>query len=645
MFNNLPVPADRLIQTMYQIDVNRPPFVPALDLPQQVQPFAAYIAGMFALEVQNNAQSNNMRVFMFNLCANNNWQNAEFAENVAAAADYILLGLARQQFHDIQTAVVKSIPGIVEMITAANCRTYPKLQDYVTDPNAQAAVTQLITQFTNVGNEIAKMKQMVATRSAPRGASYHAASTAGQSQPSLFQGGSQAATPGFRSGSRSGRWARNQGPEEVTMEPQRQQQQADALRSPFNSRQPRAAVERDVTPQKPQVIDMVPAELRDHPFLIVDQKSSSYLIPAIDSVVDWVPTVNQPYVPAYKPSIHALYHQVFSDGQVAIVIKELPDAMMDWENHDPEGRIFGTRSRVQPRGNSERLWRDVEALNHADIQTSNDVPGEGEAAQEVIPVQICPRHHIATSRQALMVDVRLSYMAMLASTDNDILAYEAYGSIYSVSVDKRDCSDVVQKLANVTEYSILAQKLKGIKGDISDILWYTIDDLLTKAVTRVLHQSLSLDITPDRFSDDIEEVITVVGSYGPLLLEMFLKYQAEVIRTTLGLAIEEDRVAMDEALDMESHPELKATYVGENYSVTVLDCMSHDLEVELDPVLGAAITIGLTPEIHGLVKGIFDRADELEREFTRHLIVTNDLVVMEVAKGHIGEGFFSLTVV
>lgn len=654
MFNNLPVSADSLTANFLNINVNQPPFVPQLELPPSMANYGAYISGCFALEVQNKAQTNNMRVFMFNLCANNNWQNVEFAENVQAAVDFILLMLVKKQFGDVQTAIANCIPRIVEMITAANCATYPGLANHVTDPTAQQSVKQLIQQFQNVGQEINKMKQMVANNNVPRGTANYTAATSGRGAPqaTLFSGQSQADQPGFRAaGQRGNRWAR--GTEEVSMEPQHQQRpgvqpqpkaqtRTDHLASPFQSRRPG---EKDITSKVTQVMDFVPGELVNHEFLTTDAATRSYMIPAQDSVAVWVPTVNQPYTPAFNPKTHSIFHQVFEDGRVNIVIQETPAAMMDWDEHNLEGVTFGTRSRVQSRVDNSKVWAGVQTLNHADMDVSKDVPEGVDATEPEISVHLNNIWANHASLDSLLVDVRLSYLSACVAAKEDLLAYEAYGSVWSVSVDREDHSAAVAKLAAITEYKVLAQKLKGIKGDITEVLWYTIDDLLTKAVNRVLQQSLSLDLSMDRFSDDIDEVLVIVGSKGPMLLEAFLKYQTEVIARTLGVISDPDREQMAESLDLAAHPELRATYVGTNYSVTVLDCMSHDLEIELVDGLGAALISSLTKEMHDLVKGIFDRADEFDSEFSRHLIITNDLKILEASRGHVGVDFYNLTLV
>jgi hypothetical protein len=652
MFNNqLPWPADQLTCPFLNIDVNNPPYVVPLQAPQQFQQYLRYLSGMVAMEIQNNAQANPMRVFMFNLCAQNNFYNNDFCEIVSSVLDVVMLGFLKRQFNDVPTAIQNCVPRALEMFTAANCRTYPGLAAYVTDPTAQQAVNQLIQQFTTIGGEIDNMKRMMSNQyggqgqQQQRGGAGFVHATAGvtnnQQQPSLFSGTSQASAPGFRGSSptpRNNRWQSKSAVEEISIEADPR----NVTKSPFTSSRQSAAA--PTAPAKPAAHSNVPFELEEHPLLEV-MDNGSYMIPAEDSVVDWVPTSEQPYLPAYNPRTHLLYHQVFSNGKVGVVIKELTKAMMDWEKHNIGGHSFGDRAKVQTRTDMTGVWDDVQTLNHADLAVSSGVPGtEGAEGEQAIDVRIGTNWVLATSIDGFLVDARLNYLRACVDSGQDILAYNAYGSVYSVSVDRVDSSDVIERLGKITEYSVLANKLKGIKGDIADILWYTIDEMLTSAVKRVLRQSLSRAINFDRFSDDIDDVIALLEADGPLLHGAFLKHQAEVIRTTLGSILADHREALDSALDMPNHADLKTTYVGQHVSLTVLDCMSHDLDIELTEGLGAAIVESLTPEMYSLVKGIFERSEEYEQEIGRHLIVTNDLVTLEASRGHLGADFYTLSV-
>lgn len=663
----LPVPADALVNPFIQINPNQPPYTPQLPLPQQMMQFLPMISALVANEVQARAQDNPMRVFMFNLVSQNTFYNNEFAELVSAVCDYIMLMLLKRQFVDVPTAAQQCVPRVVEMVVAANVNTYPALGQYVPQ-QARTAVQGLINAFAAAGNEIMQMKQMQANQfnggAAP---GHHMQSYAHQGNgqmfvhqqqqqqvgitgngqtASLFASNSQAVQPGFRQpNARADRWSQNNKPaiEEVSFEQEKPMQ----LQQPFNSRN--VATELVQAAEKPlaRKLDGVPAHLRDCPLLELKQ-DGSYLIPASESEADWMTNPVQPYIPAYNPTTHMMFHQVFPDGSVVIVVKELNQAMMDWNKHNLGGTSFGPRAKVEKMGSRDmdKVWDDVKSLNHANlVDTSAGVPdAEGEVSEVITPVQLDTKWKLGTSIESLLVEVRIAWLEAVAAKGAPILAFESCGTQYTVSVDNVDNNSVIERLSGVETYLGLAEKLKALKGDIGDSLWYAIDEVMTVTVNRVLRHNLSLPITMDRFSDDIADLLALIERKGQLVMQAFLQHQEAVIRTALAPIQPEHRQVLDESLLVGQEDYLKITYIGQDVSFTVLDCMSHDLEIELQDGVAAAVLESMTPDVYHLVRGIFDRADESGGEFARHLILTNDLKVLEATLGHIGKDFYMLTV-
>lgn len=653
------VPANQIVGTFLQINVNQPPYVPQIPVPQYMAQYLPYIAGLVANEVQSQAQSNPMRTFMFNLLSQNNYYNNEFTEVVAAACDYIELGIMKRQFADVGQAAQQCVPRIVEMIAAANVRTYAGLSQFVPQ-QAQQAVQALINTFSATGNEIVQMKaQQQNVQAAPQQSYFP------QGQPQQQRGSFPSAAPQFahtaqpvggvagtgvgaslfnntqqsnthvRPGTgRVDRWAGTK----PAIEEQTFEQNTAPLGQPFASRAP------IVTPAGKS--NTVPAEYQNHPLLVMGN-DGSYQIPAVSSEEVWIPNPSQPYIPAYNPSLHMLFHQVFPNGTVGIIIKELTQAMMDWKQHNLNGGTFGTPAKVQKMGavDMDKVWADVTALNHTDMQGSDAVPELG-AEEVAIPVQIDQEWKLSTSIEMAILNVRMAQNAAVYKKGSEILAFESYGTILKVSADKDDHTAVLDRLSASETYVGLSEKLKAVKGEIPDNLWYMIDEAMTNAVNRVLRKNLSIAITMDRFSDDIVEVFSIIERKGTVVTKAFNENQESVISTTLSSIPKEYREAMDPQL-LDGIPDIKLTYLGQDCSFTMLDCMSHDLEVELQDGLGVAVLETMVPEIYALVRGIFDRATNFEGEakFSRHFILTNDLKVLEATQGHIGADFYLLSLV
>lgn len=659
------VPANQIVGNFLQINVNNPPYVPQIPVPQYMAQYLPYIAGLVANEVQTQAQSNPMRTFMFNLLSQNNYYNNEFTEVVAAACDYIELGIAKRQFADVGQAAQQCVPRIVEMIAAANVRTYAGLAQFVPQV-AQAAVQALINTFSATGNEIVQMKQQQAQQQAPAQSYFpqnnqpqqrqygnsapqfaHAPQPAlgvagGGVAASLFNNNTQQTPTHVRaSGGRVDRWSGTK----PAMEEQTFEQEVAPMGQPFAGRQP-APQQQPIVAQSGKS-NTVPAEYQGHPLLVVSP-DGSYQIPAVSSEEIWIPNPTQPYIPAYNPSTHMLFHQVFPNGTVGIIIKELTQAMMDWNKHNLNGGTFGTPSKVQKMGlaDMDKVWDGVKSLNYADMSGSSAIPEAGAEAETVIPVQIDQEWKLSTSIEMAILNVRMAQANAVYNFGSDILAYESYGTILSVCSSKDDHTAVLDRLSASETYVGLSEKLKAVKGEIPDSLWYMIDEAMTDAVNRVMRKNLSIAITMDRFSDDIVEVFALIEKRGTVVTKAFNENQELIISTTLSSIPQEYRDAMDAQL-LDGVVNTKLTYLGQDCSFTMLDCMSHDLEVELQENLAVAVLETMVPEIYSLVRGIFDRATNFEGEakFSRHFILTNDLKVLEATKGHIGTDFYLLSLI
>lgn len=137
--------------------------------------------------------------------------------------------------------------------------------------------------------------------------------------------------------------------------------------------------------------------------------------------------------------------------------------------------------------------------------------------------------------------------------------------------------------------------------------------------------------------------------YGQAIQDAFLKYQKQNIAAEFKVLDAECSADMTSVfLDGKIYPEgstPKITYLASDYSLTYLNCVSHELELELAPQIGAAITKALTPIMFKLIEGLFHDIDLKNNNFARHLIRTNDGRIMETCRGNVGESFYILTLI
>lgn len=154
----LPFRPDSLQWQMYNIDPGNPPFVPQIQVPPHIAPYAPLIAGLVMTEIQGraaNQQSRNpLRIFMFNQYAANNWATPEFAGIVEMIAMYAHIRLSTGGGgSDVIALLQRLVPEIVTMAAGAQISVYPGLVQYL-DQNQANLSQQAANAFAAAVREI-----------------------------------------------------------------------------------------------------------------------------------------------------------------------------------------------------------------------------------------------------------------------------------------------------------------------------------------------------------------------------------------------------------------------------------------------------------------------------------------------------------
>lgn len=124
-----------------QVAIGQPPFVPMVNVPQQIQQWVPLIASIIVMEIQNKMQMNPLRIFMFNQYAQNGYNNPVFSELVEICANYIHLSLMHgREYTDPQHAALGIVPNIVTMMAGAQIKPFPALQQFLQPDQMQAAI-------------------------------------------------------------------------------------------------------------------------------------------------------------------------------------------------------------------------------------------------------------------------------------------------------------------------------------------------------------------------------------------------------------------------------------------------------------------------------------------------------------------------
>ena len=641
--NTLPYNPVAITTPFISININQPTCVPNIQCDSRVQQYLPFISGLVACEIQNKAEMNHLRRFMFNQCAINNFNNNDFANVVSATVDYVTLTFLSNGAPSVEAAVNKCVPEMVAMCCAYNLQVFQALQGYAPQEAVQDLNASIAT-FNRIAGDVANMKrqmgigqqampqyqQPVFVQPQQQGFPQQGNFPQQQAIPAFNRGQQQGAT--FNTGNRPGMslGAPNNG--RVTNEKYSNQQNAQqVLQQPFT---PRAEFQ-PVTQQQPQT------QVLSQPVIITEP----ILVDPLQESVNWKVGGLIPYVPAYNPFTHKLYFQIDVLGNTTPILKE---QSMDYEKH-ATATVFG-----KPPKNMD-VKRIAVTLNRiADGITEMSKEPKTEIKEGEKVVKYVKEEWIAEMSESMLWFLSSLDRLRAAADNNTSSIYRVYGMVAEPVVDANDLSNIIKNFSNSNTFIELREKLKASKDTIAPVLWTVCDFKITQAVNRVIRQNLSIpDMYIDSFTTDIESLITMFeNDYGPAIKDAFVKHEANIIQSVFVLCDEAMTINLaDGFIENYDFPEGKKpviTFVASNYSLTYLDCLSSELGLELFGKLPSSVTLEYTPVLYNLVKELFDDADKIG-VFERHLIHTNDNRIMEATKGYIGSDianeFYLLTLI
>jgi hypothetical protein len=370
---------------------------------------------------------------------------------------------------------------------------------------------------------------------------------------------------------------------------------------------------------------------------------------AKESNLKWKPTVDQPYLPAYNPVEQQLVYCV-NESNVIVEAKVVnrKEALMDYQLHEL-GTVFGnTVKETNFAGRIDTINAISVAIKKVNAASESFAKPDADENNPEITTYIKKEQIAATSLQEAWF---ITEIDRLEGANGDIPdVYRAYATVAYPIVTDKDEKSVVEFYGTAETFLDLYRRLKGSVNDLDPELWNLFNRRMTKLVNRLLKQDLSIpELTIDSFALDIEDLINhLIKKYGQAVYNAFVKHQKAFIESTFMLMYPDtaDHLSgmyLDGKLFKQGVP--KITFMASKYSLTYLNCSSHELGLELSKNTAAMVTAEATPIVHELLKGLMDDIIAHNAHFDRHLIRTNDLHVMEFTTGLLNEDALLLTLV
>ena len=635
--HSLPVSPQVLEQNFLRFPVQDPPCVPQVQIENWMAGYVRLVAGMSAHVIQDHAQNNPARTFLFNLLARNSFDNEEFTLLVSGILDYLVFEQVRQPGIRVEMILDETVRNIIELLTAAMVKRYPALRGHLAYLGQQAAaqIDGHISEFEQMSNAVEQFRRQYGYLPCPPGEArfqrpvYDGMGAGAARMGGAGYGGSYPAPgrepmPAGISGRYDGVHAAsaqlfNGGQQPVT--PRSGEIYSSRFSNLSDTSVPRYARANGSTLQgnttMNAVIEAKPA-LKDGPPEDINE-----------TTLMWSPSGDQPYHPIFNPDTSQLFYQRLASGAVFAVVRARGDDM-DYDRHRTKS-VFGPVAPAFDPGGGERIMHGLQQ-GLKEIREERQARDDGEAPGFSTRV-----------REGVIEDSALEGVWLQGAVEWQVSAeggrrpavFRVYGDVYDIAVGDDDESDFIETLRNAGTFRNLRGLLDDGYGTVSESLWYKANDRATRLVNRVLTLNLGLHgTTIDSFTADLEALLQVLRQvHGEAMLEAFLRHQRAPIAAIYRETPESNRdyigSVMYESLPKDCEKP-KLTFMSSWSSLTFVNCISHELAVEWGKHTTALVTKHAVPVFYQIVRDIVEEARDLGHNLEQYLLQTLDGRIIEI---------------
>ncbi len=640
-----------------EFSMQNPPYMPShVQCVPELENYVGACSALLANEIQSKATANHasfLRIFMYNQCAPNYFATDTFDALISATLDYVTYMLTDPvsiSNPSIENALGIAVPDMVYMLAADNCRTYQRLGDNV-PREMVGTIKELLQKYDFLAKEIANMKNGgsksqnsrignrtgfgMGTNNQARRASFggggttatrtsFGSNTTRSKESGLFSASGSSSGASFgRNNNASGFGKPAQQVTKVSLAAAKQLAPVNKPAGQYN--QPNFNKGKDM----PQTEQVEQDEVTDIPY----------------SEEKWVPSARFPYFPAFRPSAMALTYDILDDGSTKPKLKKvIPD--MDFDRHKIPS-VFGSVPESfdlsSTAKNLVRIQKGAVMINSESALLSRE-PAEGETP----PLVTYHSEGVLTTTSLTEAWLNMQLKRLAAEATPDV--FRGMVRIITPVIVGEGEEEVISNFGRCMTYIGLREQLDASFSRISPELYHAINSRITQAVNRSIRVELGIEkLAMSDFRADITEMMEIIEArYGKNVLAAFKNCQEAHIKEATAMEPSDSfKEIADSFVDGFNFGEGKAPkIVGmyANYSLTLVNCYAHDLELELGANgIGTSVTKEVVPEVFDLVTGIFNSPGADQQH--RHLVRTNDGRLLEAAMGALGDEHYLLALV
>lgn len=598
--------ATAILVPQYNIDLNNPPAVPGVAVPQELDPFYPFICATIADELTKSAEITPAHTFLYNITANNNFDNVEFDNIVKAVVESIDAVMRNDsQGLDVPEVIANVSRDTVDGIAALTAKGNRELSGYLqnSDWNVLDAAAQVYSS----------LKQMQ------------------QSSSRAYSGNARQSYSGGRTGTRPGRpspMAARQGNMQREERPGRQSQplsfnEAARRRSPVTAGRAQPRPETTETPVVPQA-------------------------PVSGETLHWRSTAKQPYRPAYNITAKEETLMVTPDGVISKPI--LRETIM--EDYNAHTTFMGARATYPNQAERNRqvevVLREAEAaaITESIGLTVDNIPAfDGSAS--MFTACLLAKHG----------DARRAGKQPVGATSHGGVVY-----IPSLGNEDETTADTFGWLANSRSYEQLGQRVRlllsgnGDKYKLSAEQVRSLDSNMTKSFNRIMHRQLSIrpgDMFIQSFALDIDEVIAIFNKtdiYKAGLPGLRIAEKEFIAKHTFILegAYKECAIRKIEELLLPAPAyttEAKESMVvlGMPVMSVLLALCANEMSIDIDVGQTRALIATEHRQLATLVSTLVDMVNPVTDTSSNISLITLDCYEFELDKGLLGDHYYLIT--
>ncbi|MGF6604683.1 hypothetical protein P3T23_009439 [Paraburkholderia sp. GAS448] len=640
--HSLPVSSQALELNFLRFSIQEPPFVPRVEIESWMVGYVRIVAGLSANVIQEQAQSNPLRTFFFNLFAQNNFANDKFAALVQGILDYIVITIGSQPGIPVEEILESSVRNMIELVTASMTKLYPQLRTCL-DTRGEEDVNYLVREFERITVAIDQFRRQFGYQYVPAGQS-------GNRAP----GNDRMAVPPSRPGSGGypdiypaldrrpvpvGYPARYDGVHEASAQlfGGAQSPQSIVPRSGeiFSSRFSNLS---DASTSRYARVNGSTSQGNSTMNAVIEEKPAKDgpLEDANNTRLVWFPFRDQLYHPIYDPDAHQLFYQKLAGDDVLAVLRSRGDDM-DYDRHRTKS-VFGP---VPPGLDLDDRERVADRLQ----QGLKEIREERQAREEEVVPEVCTHVKEAvieeSSLEAVWLQAAVEWQASAEGGRRPGI-FRVYGDVYDIAVGDEDESGFVESLRSAGTFRNLRSILDDRYGVVSDSLWYKANERATRLVNRVLALNLGLrQTTIDSFTGDLEALLQALRhSWGAAMVEALERHQRALIAAMYRETPESNQVFIADSL-CDAWPQgldrPKLTFMSSWSSLTFVNCTSHELAVEWGKDTTALVTKHAVPLFYQIVRDIVEEARNLGHNLEHYLLQTSDGKMIEIGTAFLAD--------